>query len=159
LSNDAPDGWSSDPRHRYRRPIPWGRWFLFAVVLAVLVWAAGSPGGISARLAGLDSSIRGTVSNITESRDLENATKMFDNWYDQKGQYPDYTQSQLDEQPNTSWGVGMDVNWCTPRAIVLTSLTASGTVSRLLIDGKKVGDVPGRIGCPVDLVNPLPWQR
>lgn len=157
-SNDARDGWSSEHRHRRRRPIPWGRWFLIAAVLAGLGWAARSPGGISARLAGLDSSIRGTVSNLTQSRELEQATKMFNGWFAEKGQYPRYTQSQLEQMPDASWGVGMEVSWCTPRDVVLTSLTASGTVSRLLIDGKKVGDVPGRVACPVDLVNPVPWQ-
>jgi len=84
---------------------------------------------------------------------------MFDGWYRQRGSYPNETQAQLDQDPDASWGAGMDVTWCTPRAVVLTSLTASGTVSRLLLDGKVVGDVEGRVACPADLVNPLPWQR
>jgi hypothetical protein len=84
---------------------------------------------------------------------------MFDTWYVQQGSYPDYTQSELDQQPGASWGEGMDVSWCAPRAVVLTSLTASGTISRLLLDGKVVGDVSGRVGCPTDLVDPLPWKR
>jgi hypothetical protein len=84
---------------------------------------------------------------------------MFDRWYAQQGSYPNYTQSQLDEQGGASWGEGMDVSWCTPRDVVLTSLTASGLVSRLLLDGEVVGDVSGRAPCPVDLVDPRPWKR
>jgi len=53
----------------------------------------------------------------------------------------------------------MDVSWCSPRDVVLISLTASGTVSRLLLDGKVVGDVHGKAACPTDLVEPLPWKR
>ena len=104
------------------------------------------PGGLSKRLPGIKSSITGAVSSVTESRELDQATTSFNGWYKQQGRYPDYTQSQLDERSNDSWGAGMDVSWCTPRDVVLTSLTASGTVSRLLIDGKKVGDAgPGRV--------------
>jgi len=110
-------------------------------------------------LSGMGSSISGTVSELTQNSQLEKATKMYNGWFDDQGRYPNYTQSQLDESSDSSWGAGMDVAWCTPRDIVLTSLTAAGTVSRLLIDGKKVGDVTGRVACPVDLVNPLPWQR
>jgi hypothetical protein len=139
--------------------VPWFRWFVAVAVAGLVGWATFSPGGIGARLSGIGSSISGTVSQLTQSRDLDQATKMFDKWYVEQHGYPDYTQSQLDEQPDASWGAGMDVSWCTRRDIVLTSLTASGTVSRLLLDGKVVGDVPGRVACPVDLVDPVPWKR
>lgn len=119
----------------------------------------GRPGAIHDRIFGIGSSITGSVSKLTESSELGDATKAFDGWYEQQGQYPNYTQSELIEQSDVSWGAGMDVTWCTPRDVVLTSLTASGTVSRLLIDGKKIGDLRGRMGCPADLVNPLPWTR
>jgi hypothetical protein len=132
---------------------------LAAALVGVLAWAVTSPGGIGARLSDIGSSLSGTVSKLTQSRELEQATKMYNRWFTEQGQYPNYGQSELDQRPGASWGPGMDVSWCTPRAVVLTSLTASGTVSRLLIDGKTVGDVPGRVGCPVDLVNPLPWER
>ncbi len=152
---EASDG---PPRARKRAPFPWFRTILVVGVAALLLWAATSPGGIRARLTGIDSSLSGAISQVTKNRDLENATKMFDGWYQQQGRYPNYTQAQLD-QSATSWGAGMDVAWCTPRAVVLTSLTASGTVSRLLLDGQPVGDVSGRVACPADLVNPLPWKR
>jgi hypothetical protein len=131
------------------------------VVLAAgaVGWAALSPGGIEARLTGIDSGLRNTVSGLTQNAALDKATKMFDGWYRDQGTYPKETQSMLDQDPNASWGAGMDVSWCTPRAVVLTSLTAAGTVSRLLIDGEKVGDLPGRVACPTDLVDPLPWKR
>jgi hypothetical protein len=124
-----------------------------------VLWAALSPGGIGARLSGVSSSLSGTVAELTQSRELDSATKMYNGWFTAQGAYPDYTQAQLDDQPNASWGEGMDVSWCTPRDVVLTSLTASGEVSRLLLDGKIVGDVPGRVACPADMVNPLPWKR
>jgi hypothetical protein len=127
--------------------------------VGALVWANAQPGGLSKRLAGIQSSIKGAVSNVTESRDLEKATKTFNGWYDQQGQYPKYSQSELDQRTDAPWGAGMDLSWCSPRDVVLISLTASGTVSRLLLDGKKIGDVPGRGACPADLVNPLPWKR
>jgi hypothetical protein len=139
--------------------VPWGRWIFGLAAAGALAWASLSPGGIGARLSGMSSSISSSVADLTQNRTLENASKMFDAWYVQQHGYPDYTQSQLDEQPNASWGEGMDVSWCTPRDVVLTSLTASGTVSRLLLDGKVVGDVQGRVGCPADLVDPAPWKR
>ena len=42
--------------------------------------------------------------------------------------------------------------------MVLTSLTGSGTISRLLLAGKDMGDVHGLQHCPADLTNPLPWK-
>jgi hypothetical protein len=166
-TEEAPEvaGWRqggaepSSARRRRPRHIPWGRWFLGAVAAAGLAWASLTPGGIGARLSGVDSSLSGAVADLTQSRALDKASKMFDGWYTQQGTYPRYSQSQLDEQGNANWSEGMDVTWCTPRDVVLISFTASGTVSRLLLDGKVVGDVPGRVGCPTDLVEPLPWKR
>ena len=132
---------------------------LAAAVVGALLWASAQPGGLSRRLEGIKSAITGAVSAVTESRDLDQATKAFNGWYGQQGQYPRYSQAQLDERTDIAWGAGMDVAWCTPRDLVLMSFTASGNVSRLLIDGKKIGDVPGRVGCPADLVDPLPWKR
>ena len=131
------------------------------MVIAALVALgyAGSPRDLRDRLFGIPSSISGGVSKLTQSRELEQATKTYNEWYDQQGQYPDYTQDELLERSDLAWGAGMDVLWCSRRDVVLTSLTASGIVSRLLIDGKKVGDLAGREACPADLVNPLPWER
>ena len=42
--------------------------------------------------------------------------------------------------------------------MVLTSLTGSGTISRLLYAGEDLGDVHGLHHCPVDLTDPLPWK-
>jgi hypothetical protein len=165
-SDAAPDSrWPGDvpdhapTRRRPRRPVPWFRVVLGAAVLGAIGWASLSPGGLKARLGGVDKSINGTVSNLTQSRELDQASKAFDTWYTQQGSYPNYSQSQLDGMPNAGWSEGMDVSWCTPRDVVLTGFTASGTVSRLLIDGAIVGDQDGRVACPTDLVNPLPWKR
>lgn len=127
--------------------------------VVTLAWMSFSPGGLRGRLSGFGSSISGTVSKLTESRELEGATKAFNGWFVQQGLYPNYTQSELLERTDVAWGAGLDVSWCSNRDVVLTSLTASGIVSRLLIDGKTVGDVAGRNACPADLVNPLPWER
>jgi hypothetical protein len=124
-----------------------------------LVWMSTAPGGLRGRISAIGSSISGTASKLTESRELEGATKAFNGWYEQQGAYPNYSQTELIERTEVSWGAGLDASWCSPRAVVLTSLTGSGTVSRLLIDGKTVGDVEGRVACPPDLVNPLPWER
>jgi hypothetical protein len=150
---------STSAHRRPRRPVPWFRVFALLAVVGALAWASLSPGGLRARLTGIDSSISGTVADLTQSRALDQSSKMFDTWYSQQGSYPDYTQSQLDEMGNPLWSVGMNVMWCTPRDIVLTGFTASGTVSRLLIDGKVIGDRDGQVGCPVDLANPAPWKR
>jgi hypothetical protein len=131
------------------------------MVIACLAAAGviGKPGAIHDRFFGIGSSISGSVSKLTESRDLEGATKAFNGWFERQGLYPNYTQSELIERTDGPWGAGLDVSWCSNRDVVLTSLTASGIVSRLLIDGKTVGDVAGRNACPADLVNPLPWER
>jgi hypothetical protein len=165
-SEEAPEpSWPNDVserEHTYRRPrrpVPWFRVCLALAVVGALAWASLSPGGIRARLSGVDSSISGGVADLTQSRSLDQASKMFDTWYTQRGAYPDYTQSQLDEMANADWSEGMNVSWCTGRDIVLTGFTASGTVSRLLIDGKVIGDLDGQVQCPVDLVDPAPWKR
>jgi hypothetical protein len=133
---------------------------IVALAAAVtLVWMSFSPGGLRGRIFGIGSSISGTVSKLTESRELEGGTKALNGWFEQQGAYPNYTQSELIERTDVSWGAGLDVSWCSRRDVVLTSLTASGIVSRLLIDGKTVGDVEGRNACPADLVNPVPWER
>jgi hypothetical protein len=157
-------GWSHDasesdhPRRRRRRPVPWFRVFLALVVVGGLAWASLSPGGLRARLSGVDSSISGTVADLTQSRSVDQASKMFNAWYAQQGSYPNYTQSQLDEMGNADWSEGMNVSWCTPRDVVLSAFTASGTVSRLLIDGKVIGNVDGHVACPADLDDPVPWK-
>jgi len=139
--------------------VPWFRLIVGLGVVVALAWMSTSPGGIRGRIFGIGSSISGTVSKLTESRELEGATKAFNGWYGQQGEYPNYSQTQLIERTDVSWGAGLDATWCSRRAVVLTSLTASGIVSRLLIDGATVGDVKGRVACPADLVNPLPWER
>jgi hypothetical protein len=154
----GPDG-AHPRRHRPPRRVAWFRWIVGLAVGGALVWMSFSPGGLRERYFGIKSSITGTVSKLTESRDLEGATKTFNGWFAQQGLYPNYTQSDLIERTDGPWGAGLDVSWCSNRDVVLTSLTASGIVSRLLIDGKTVGDVEGRKGCPADLVNPVPWER
>jgi hypothetical protein len=128
------------------------------VAVAVLGWAALSPGGLEARLTGVDSGLKHAVASITQNRALENASTMFDKWYAQQGSYPNETQSQLDQDPDASWGPGIDVQWCSPRAVVLTSLTVSGTVSRLLLDGAAHGDITGKVACPKNVDDPSPWS-
>jgi len=52
----------------------------------------------------------------------------------------------------------MGYQWCSPAAVVLTSSAVGGTVSRLLLSGKDLGNVSGVYGCPANLNKPLPWK-
>ena len=51
----------------------------------------------------------------------------------------------------------MTFTWCSPRDVVLRSPNAGGSVSRLLLDGKDLGNVPGVQNCP-NLAHPAPWK-
>jgi hypothetical protein len=157
---------SSDPRRALqaepppRRPadVAWGRILVAIAVLAVLGWAAGQPGGVEGQADRAWTNISGVIERATGDPDLRRASEVYNTWYERSGSYPQLTAAELDEAPEADWGVGVDVSWCSPRHVVLESLSSRGTLSRLLVDGKVRGDVNGEAACPLDLAAPAPWK-
>lgn len=116
----------------------------------------GTPGGVTARTNDLWERIRGGVESATADPQLRRAEEAMAAWYQRTGEYPD--RSDLDpEDPEGELPVGLSIAFCSPRHVVLSALTGRGTVSRLLVDGERVGDVAGAPGCPVDPGAPAPW--
>jgi hypothetical protein len=146
-------------RHRRRgyfeiRPLP----VLGVLLLGWMLWAATTPGGISARVHGISETLQGLLYDATTDPGLKRASNYYNEQYVQVGSYPALTDDQIRDDPNAGWGIGVDVEWCSRRAIVIRSLTGRGTISRLLLDGQDLGDVPGQQACPADYTNPDPWE-
>jgi hypothetical protein len=127
------------------------------VLLAGLAYLQTKPGGASGQINDWIDKVQGEVQSAGANPELKRAADFFNAKYSSTGGYPSLTEEQLRDDPNTGFGIGVDVLWCSPRAIVLQSLTGSGTVSRLLLDGHAHGDVSGRAPCPGDPDNPAPW--
>lgn len=123
-----------------------------------LAWAATTPGGVPARLEGVSDTIQGWLDDATTDPGLKRAATYYNARYARDGAYPDLTEEEIRDDPEAGWGVGVDVVWCSPEAIVLQSMTGRGTISRLLAGGRDLGDVPGEQGCPADLADPRPWE-
>ena len=64
----------------------------------------------------------------------------------------------IQDDPKAGFGLSMNFTWCSPQAVVLQSLSAGGSVSRLLVDGKDLGNVNGAQQCPANLAKPAPWK-
>jgi hypothetical protein len=147
--------------HRRRRRRRFSIRPLHVVGLAVLgwlAWAATTPGGVPARLEAISESIEGLLDDATTDPGLKRAATYYNARYERDGAYPDLTEEEIRNDPDAGWGVGVDVSWCSREAIVLQSMTGRGTISRLLVGGRDLGDVPGEQACPADLTNPLPWE-
>ena len=148
------------PAHRRRRhyleirPLP----VLGVLLLGWLLWAATTPGGINARVQGISDTLQGLVDDAVTDPGLKRASTYYNEQYAQLGEYPALTEEQVRDDPNAGWGIGVEVEWCSRRAIVIRTLTGRGTISRLLLDGEDLGDVPGQQVCPGDYTNPLPWE-
>ena len=125
---------------------------------AWLVWAATTDGGIAARVDDIGDKLRGVVENATTDPGLRRAATYYNRRYEQAGSYPRLSEDEIREDPDAGFGIGVEVEWCSGEAIVLHSLTGRGTISRLLVGGQDLGDVPGRTACPTDLSNPEPWR-
>jgi len=130
-----------------------------AAAIALLAWASVAGGGIGARIDSLIHRGREAVESATQDPSLRRAAAALDERFERDGSYPVLTEALLQDDPELSWGVGVEVSRCSARAVVLSGLTGHGTVSRLLLDGEAVGDVDGVQPCPRDLSNPQPWQR
>lgn len=151
-----PDEGRPSRRRRTRltvRPLP----VLLLVLGGWFAWASTTEGGVSARVDDIVESVRDLLTDATTDPGLKRGATYFNDRYEREGAYPDVTDLQLEQGDEGGWSIGVDVVWCSPRAIVLQGLTGSGTTSRLLLDGKDLGDVRGEVGCPADLTEPAPW--
>jgi hypothetical protein len=123
-----------------------------------LVWAATTPGGVMARRDDILDVVQGVIDDATTDPGLKRAASYYNDRYARDASYPNLSDEEVREDPEAGWGIGVEVEWCSSNAIVLHSLTGRGTISRLLVSGDDLGDVPGKVLCPADLVNPLPWR-
>jgi hypothetical protein len=137
------------------RPVPL---VLLLAVGGLLAWAASTPGGIGARIDDVVADVRGAVQEASTDPGLRRATDFYNERFADAGEYPVYSDADLREMDGVDWGVGTSVEHCGRRAVVLRSLTGSGTLSRLLLDGETYGEAKGRVGCPVDLAHPEPFE-
>ncbi len=136
--------------------VPWIRIALLLALGGWTLWAASTDGGVSARARELWDRVQGGVESATADPQLRRAEEVMDAWYEREGRYPDRSDFDPDD-PTYELPVGLSIAYCGPRHVVLSTLTARGTVSRLLVDGERVGDIDGMPGCPLDPNVPFPW--
>jgi len=127
-------------------------------VLGALAWAQTTPGGVSGELHRLLGRARGAVEQATADPDLRRAADALDQRYARLGSYQRVDETDSKDNAALDLGVGVDVEWCGPQDVVLRSLTAQGSVSRLLLEGRDLGEVNGSPPCPADLAHPAPWK-
>jgi len=131
---------------------------LVLLVAGWLAWAYTTPGGPSARVRGWIDHTRTDVADVSLGTGLHKTANYFNGLYATQGSYPQLSDTQLQEDPNAAFGINMGYQWCSPGAVVLTSDGAGGSVSRLLLAGKDLGNVNGVQGCPENLRKPRPWK-
>jgi hypothetical protein len=149
------DGPSRPARRRVHVPLG------LVVLLALggwLTWAQTREGGARAQIQHAIDNARGAVEKATTDPGMKRAATYFNEQYARDGKYQQWTEAQQRADPNVDWGVGVEVNYCNPQALVLHSLAGSGTISRLLLRGRDLGDAIGKHACPVDYENPVPWS-
>jgi hypothetical protein len=132
-------------------------WIIVLPLAAWLAWAMTTPGGPSARIRGWIDHTRGVVAEATVNPDIHRNADYFNSLYAAQGRYPDLPDSAIDATPGFT--LSETLVYCGPRAIVLQSLSSGGSVSRLLLDGKDLGNVPNARGCPSNLAHPAPWKK
>jgi hypothetical protein len=148
-------------RHR-RLQLPGVRLVLLVTVAGFALWGTSTPGGVPARLDDFWRWVQGGVERATVDPQLKRIETSLDAWFARSGSYPD--RAEFDPAtPGDPGGdgielpVGVAISFCGPRHVVVSALTSRGTVSRLLVDGARVGDVEGNPGCPLDPDAPAPW--
>ena len=119
------------------------------------VWAQQRPGGVSGTIDGWISHVRGDVAKVSADPDVAKARRYFAGQYQSTDAYPEMSESDL-----TAVGIGVGVNvfWCSPQAVVIQGATGGGQSSRLLLAGKDLGEIQGMYGCPSNLGAPAPWK-
>lgn len=156
-----PDTGSDRPRRRERTRLAHvspGRLLVLVVLLVVVSRVLTDAGGVQRWIEEVVQRGQELVASSTEDPSLGKAEEALNARFERVGSYPVVTEAALRDDPELSWGVGVSVIWCQPRAVVLTAMTGRGTISRLLLDGKTVGDVQGSVACPLDVTNPAPWE-
>jgi hypothetical protein len=139
-------------RRRDKRPL-----FLIALLGSVLIWfawASQRPGGVSGTINGWIDDMRGQVARVSSDPDLNRAVRFLESQYEDTGMYPRLSEEQL---AANKIGVGVTVEWCFRGAVVVQGASGGGTVSRLLLEGRDLGVVDGRHGCPTSFTAPRPW--
>jgi hypothetical protein len=147
------------PPHRRRkryRVRPAG--ILVLIPIVWLGWAYTTPGGPSARISHWIDQTRTDVADVSASPSLRQTAIYFNGLYATQGSYPNLSDSALQAEPTAGFGLSMTFTWCSPRDVVIQSPSAGGTISKLLVDGKDVGNVVGASTCPVNLAHPAPWK-
>jgi hypothetical protein len=131
---------------------------LILAVLAWVGWAYTTPGGPSARIGDWIDHTRTDVADVSLGPGLHKTANYFNQLYATQGSYPHLSDTQVQQDPNADFGLNMNYTWCGPGAVVLVSNGAGGSVSRLLLGGKDLGNVSGVHGCPTNLSKPIPWK-
>jgi hypothetical protein len=129
---------------------------LLAGLCGWAIWAQQRPGGITGTIDSWIANVRGDVAKVSADPDLSKAQRYFNAQYKATSSYPQLSDSDL-----TAAGVGVGVNvyWCNSQAVVLQGAQGGGSVSRLLLAGRDLGEVDGRHECPANLLDPVPWKR
>jgi hypothetical protein len=145
-------------KHRRRRGVRGRAVFLVIVAGGLGIWfswAAQRPGGVSGTVNGWISHVRGDVAKISSDPDLAKARRYYNGQYQATGVYPRLSEADL---AAVGVGVGVNVDWCNAQAVVIQGASGGGTVSRLLLSGKDLGEVIGKSTCPTDFADPFPWK-
>lgn len=146
------------PRRRRRRLRIRPVGLVLVALVGWLGWAYTTPGGPQARIGNWIDRTRGAVDNVSVGPGLGQTATYFDQLYATQGSYPDMSQTAIEEDPNAGFGIGMSFIWCSAQAVVLQAPSADGTVSRLLLGGKDLGELDFAEGCPSNLAHPTPWK-
>jgi hypothetical protein len=141
-------------RHRRVRVRP--AWVFVILIASWFAWAYTTPGGPSARIRGWIDHTRGVVAEASVSPDLRRNANYFNGLYATQGKYPILSDSDIQASPGFT--LNESLIYCSPRAIVLRTLSAGGSVSRLLLNGQDLGNVTNARGCPTNLRDPAPWK-
>ena len=125
-------------------------WVFALAVLSWIGWAYTTPGGPSARIRDWIDHTRGDIAQASVNPDLHENAIYFNGLNASQGGYPNLSDSAIQATPG--FGLSETLVWCGPHAIVLQSLSSGGSLSRLLLDGQDLGNVPnlGNFACHDD---------
>lgn len=131
-------------------------WLLALALLSWLGWASTTPGGPSARIRAWIDHTRGHIAEASVNPDVHRNAEYFNGLYQAQGSYPNLSDSAIQTTPGFS--LSETLVYCGPQALVLQSLSSGGSLSRLLLAGEDLGNVPNARGCPANLEKPAPWK-